>query len=213
MLLVLLVLIRTTKNQSFRKIEKSSSRLRRARVCRRAAARGKESIGQRRANGKNLRLPHIGPCYAPLTEPIVLRSFAFSTWPELTATIQGKDEPLPGGALLVSGNYHAGLGIRLLLGRLISPEDNRVPGGHPVAVLSYGFWQRKFGGAASAIGQSIVLNGTSYTIIGKGSSIQRLGFCRRVGRARCGKRGASPSNYTPKGRRPLRSFNTIRCGL
>src|SRR6266516_1634752 len=92
--------------------------------------------------------------------------FAFSTWPELTATIQGKDEPLPGGALLVSGNYHAGLGIRPLLGRLISPEDNRVPGGHPVAVLSYGFWQRKFGGAASAIGQSIVLNGTSYTIIG-----------------------------------------------
>ncbi len=92
--------------------------------------------------------------------------FAFSTWPELTTTLRGQDEPLPGGVLLVSGEYHAGLGIRPLLGRLISPEDNRVPGEHPVAVLSYGFWQRQFGGAASVIGQSIALNGTPYTIIG-----------------------------------------------
>src|SRR5687767_2294914 len=92
--------------------------------------------------------------------------FAFSTWPESTTTIRGQDEPLPGGVLLVSGKYHVGLGIRPWLGRLISPEDNRVAGGHPVAVLSYGFWQRKFGGEASVIGQSIALNGTSFTIIG-----------------------------------------------
>jgi predicted permease len=92
--------------------------------------------------------------------------FAFSTWPESTLTIGGRDEPLPGGVLLVSGGYHAGLGIKPVLGRLISPEDNRVPGEHPVAVLSYGFWQRKFGGASSVIGQSIALNGTPFTIIG-----------------------------------------------
>ena len=92
--------------------------------------------------------------------------FAFSTWPESTTTINGREEPLPGGVLLVSGDYHAGLGIRPFLGRLISPEDNRVPGEHPVAVLSYGFWQRKFGGAVSVIGQSIALNGTPYTVIG-----------------------------------------------
>jgi predicted permease len=90
--------------------------------------------------------------------------FAFSTWPESIATIQGREEPLPGSVLLVSGGYHAGLGIRPLLGRLISPEDNRA--GHPVAVLSYGFWQRKFGGAPSVIGQSIALNGTPFTVIG-----------------------------------------------
>src|SRR2546425_9200739 len=92
--------------------------------------------------------------------------FAFSTWPESTLTIGGRDEPLPGGVLLVSGDYHSGLGIRPWLGRLISREDNRVPGEHPVAVLSYGFWQRKFGGAVSVIGQSIALNGTPYTVIG-----------------------------------------------
>jgi len=92
--------------------------------------------------------------------------FAFSTWPELTTTIRGKEEPLPGGALLVSGNYHAALGIKPLLGRLILPEDNRVPGGHPVAVLSHGFWQRKFGSDPSVIGNTIALNGTPYTIIG-----------------------------------------------
>src|SRR5687768_9322338 len=46
--------------------------------------------------------------------------FAFSTWPESTATINGLDEHLPGGVLLVSGDYYAGLGIRPLIGRLIS---------------------------------------------------------------------------------------------
>jgi predicted permease len=92
--------------------------------------------------------------------------FAFSTWPESTTSVNGREEPLPGGVLLVSGEYHAGLGIKPLLGRLISPEDNRVLGGHPVAVLSHGFWQRKFGGAPSVIGRSIALNGTPFTIIG-----------------------------------------------
>ena len=71
---------------------------------------------------------------------------AFSTWPEMTLTIQGQDSALPEGALLVSGNYFSGLGVKPLFGRLISPEENLVPGGSPVAVLSYGFgradWDR-----------------------------------------------------------------------
>jgi predicted permease len=92
--------------------------------------------------------------------------FAVSTWPESTTTINGQEEPLPGGVLLVSGNYYDALGIKPWLGRLIFAEDNPVLGGHPVAVLSYGFWQRKFGGDPSAIGRSIALNGTPYTIIG-----------------------------------------------
>jgi len=92
--------------------------------------------------------------------------FAFSTWPEATMTIHGQDEPLSGGVLLVSGEYYSGLGIRPWLGRLISADDNRVQGGHPVAVLSYGFWQRKFGADRSVIGQSLSLNGTPFTILG-----------------------------------------------
>ena len=49
-------------------------------------------------------------------------------------------------AEVVSGNYFDTLGLKARLGRLIAPEDDRTPGAHPVAVLSYGFWQRKFGG-------------------------------------------------------------------
>ena len=92
--------------------------------------------------------------------------FAFSTFPELTTTIHGQDEPLPGGVLLVSWNYHAALGVKPFLGRFLLPEDNQVPGGQAVAVLSYGFWQRKFGGDRSIIGRTIGLNGTPYTILG-----------------------------------------------
>jgi predicted permease len=118
--------------------------------------------GDRRGNG----FPY--PVFERLRErnPVFSDFFAFSTWPEATLTIAGRDELLAGGVLLVSGDYHAGLGIKPMLGRLISPEDNRARGEQPVAVLSYGFWQRKFGGAASVIGQSIALNGTSYTIVG-----------------------------------------------
>ncbi len=92
--------------------------------------------------------------------------FAFSTWPELLATINGQEQPLRQGVLMVSGEYYSGLGIRPFLGRLITPEDNRTPGGHPVAVLSHGFWQHTYGGDRSVIGQRISLNGTAFTIIG-----------------------------------------------
>ena len=46
---------------------------------------------------------------------------------------------------MVSGNYFETLGVQPFLGRLIGPEDDRTPGAHPVAVLSYGYWQRRFG--------------------------------------------------------------------
>src|SRR5437867_3000056 len=118
--------------------------------------------GDRRGNG----FPYPGFERLHDRNQVFSDLFAFSTWPEATLTIAGRDEPLPGGVLLVSGGYHAGLGIRPVLGRLISPEDNRVQSGNPVAVLSYGFWQRKFGGAASVLGQTIALNGTPFTIIG-----------------------------------------------
>ena len=67
---------------------------------------------------------------------------------------------------LVSGNYFETLGIHPFLGRLISPDDDRTPGAHPVAVFSYGYWQRRFGGDASVIGREIILNNNSMRVIG-----------------------------------------------
>src|SRR5579863_140955 len=47
-------------------------------------------------------------------------------------------------AELVSGNFFEALGIRPALGRLFVPEDDGVPGAHPVVVLPYGYWKRRF---------------------------------------------------------------------
>ncbi len=67
---------------------------------------------------------------------------------------------------LVSGNYFSVLGVKPALGRLIDPDDDNTPGGHPVAVLSYGLWVRAFGAASDVAGRSMKLNGYDFTIIG-----------------------------------------------
>ena len=67
---------------------------------------------------------------------------------------------------LVSGNYFAVLGVPTLLGRPLTVDDDRVANGSPVAVLSYAYWQRRFGGDRSVIGRAITINRTPITIIG-----------------------------------------------
>jgi predicted permease len=69
-------------------------------------------------------------------------------------------------AELVSGNYYETLGVRPWIGRLFSQQDDVTPGGHPVAVLSYGFWKQRFGGDPGIIGQTVLLNGQTMTVIG-----------------------------------------------
>src|SRR5262245_25278709 len=67
---------------------------------------------------------------------------------------------------LASGNYFDTLGVRAFKGRMFTQEDDRVPGAHPVAVVSYGCWQRRFGGDSNPVGKTIKLNGHDFTIIG-----------------------------------------------
>ncbi|HEX4945374.1 MAG TPA: ABC transporter permease [Blastocatellia bacterium] len=69
-------------------------------------------------------------------------------------------------AELIADNYFALLGVNPLLGRSFTPGENRSPGAHPLAVLSYSLWQSRFGGAANVLGQAVRLNDLSYTIIG-----------------------------------------------
>jgi macrolide transport system ATP-binding/permease protein len=66
----------------------------------------------------------------------------------------------------VTGNYFAALGVNAALGRLISSDDDAVPGASPVAVVSYKGWQQRFGGEPEIIGRDVIVNGRSYTIIG-----------------------------------------------
>ncbi|MBS1791426.1 MAG: ABC transporter permease [Acidobacteria bacterium] len=66
---------------------------------------------------------------------------------------------------MVTGNYHSGLGVRPLLGRLLTDEDDQ-PSASPVAVLSYRYWQKRFGNDASVVGKQINLNNLAFTVIG-----------------------------------------------
>jgi predicted permease len=58
---------------------------------------------------------------------------------------------------LVSDNYFSVLGVKPMFGRLIGPDDNRVPGGHPVIVISHGFWQRYFNSDPDVLGKTVRL--------------------------------------------------------
>ena len=69
-------------------------------------------------------------------------------------------------AQVVSGNYYSVLGVNAILGRTITPDDDRVAGGGPVAVISYDYWAKRFNRDPSVAGKKITLNGSPFTIIG-----------------------------------------------
>jgi predicted permease len=73
---------------------------------------------------------------------------------------------------LVSGNYFEVLGVRPALGRVFNQEDDRVPGAHPVVVLSHGYWTRRFGADPGILNKTLTVNGALMTVVG----VARAGF-------------------------------------
>src|SRR5262245_4156110 len=67
---------------------------------------------------------------------------------------------------LVSGSYFSALGVNASLGRAFTEADEHTASGHPVAVISYDWWERRLGGDPAAIGATISTRQTVYTIIG-----------------------------------------------
>jgi hypothetical protein len=65
----------------------------------------------------------------------------------------------------VSGDFFHTFGVHAAAGRLLDPGDDQ-PSSAPAVVLNYGYWQRAFGGSASAIGKVINLNGIAFTVVG-----------------------------------------------
>jgi macrolide transport system ATP-binding/permease protein len=80
------------------------------------------------------------------------------------ASANGVNERLWG--YLVSGNYFDVLGVRSAIGRTISQADDALRGASPVTVISFRYWQQRFASDPGAIGQTIIVNGRKYTIIG-----------------------------------------------
>jgi len=80
-----------------------------------------------------------------------------------TLTGRGAPERIQGAR--GSADFFKALGVEPILGRAFRPGEDS-PGAANVVLLSYGFWQRRFGGDAAIVGQSLTLNGSPYTVIG-----------------------------------------------
>lgn len=82
-----------------------------------------------------------------------------------SVSITGTSEPEQVRALDVTDGLLPILGVQPVLGRSFTPEDNKT--GRPETVmLTYGYWQRKFGGKRSVIGETIKIDGKQDEIIG-----------------------------------------------
>jgi putative ABC transport system permease protein len=79
--------------------------------------------------------------------------------------LTGVGEPERLRAALTTADFFPTLGVTPALGRTFTPEEETSAGGH-VAILSYGFWQRRFGGQPSVVGRTITLSGLPYTVVG-----------------------------------------------
>ena len=82
----------------------------------------------------------------------------------LTLMTNGQSERVSGE--LVTGNYFDVLGVHASIGRTLTDGDDRLPGGHPVAVLSHDYWIRRFAGDPTVLNRNISLNGHPMTIVG-----------------------------------------------
>ena len=71
-----------------------------------------------------------------------------------------------GDAMQVSGSYFPVLGLKPAIGRLLGPEDDEPIGQNFVTVLSHGFWASQFGSDPKIVGQTMVINGKSMTVVG-----------------------------------------------
>lgn len=105
----------------------------------------------------------------PNASDIQKRAQSFSgitiyTFAPVSMTINGQPDQYFSN--LVSGNFFDVLGVHAALGRTFRPEEDRDLGAGPVVVLNYGFWQRKFAADRGVIGQSVLVNGQGFTIIG-----------------------------------------------
>jgi predicted permease len=137
----------------------------------------KNDVGPRSLSGWNQRDPDTGEntstsfsrlTYDRIRDAATGRTladvFAFAPLYRTTVLIDGQAEVITTGQV-VSGNYHAALGVPMAAGRPLRPEDDQ-PAASPVVVISDGYWQRRFAGDPAAIGRTLLINGTAAEIVG-----------------------------------------------
>ncbi len=83
-----------------------------------------------------------------------------------SANLSARGNTQNADGMLVSGSYFPVLGVQPRLGRLLTPEDDRVVGESHVVVISYAYWQNRFGSDPDIVGQLLTVNGIAMTIVG-----------------------------------------------
>lgn len=83
-----------------------------------------------------------------------------------SVSLSVRNEPMTAEAAMVSGSYFPVLGLNAAAGRLLTVDDDKVIGANFVAVIGYRFWEDKFGKDRGVVGQSIIVNGKSFRIVG-----------------------------------------------
>jgi hypothetical protein len=82
------------------------------------------------------------------------------------ANMSYEGKPIEGDGVLVSGSYFPVLGIGPAVGRLLGPDDDRVPGAGDVAVVSHDYWTAHLGADPNVVGRRLVVNDRAVTIVG-----------------------------------------------
>lgn len=82
------------------------------------------------------------------------------------ASLAIDNEPSVGEGAWVSGSYFPTLGVQAQLGRVFGPEDDKIPDGHDIVVISHSLWRDRFGAQPDVVGRTMVVNGRTMEIIG-----------------------------------------------
>ncbi|MFL6274021.1 MAG: ABC transporter permease [Blastocatellia bacterium] len=134
----------------------------------------------------------------------------------LEAYLNTGDQPEHTFGNLVSGNYFDVLGARPALGRFFTPEEGQTPDTHPVVVISYSLWQRRFSGEPQAIGRAMTVNNHSYTIIGIAQKNFRgtlVGVSPELWVPVTMRKEATPGELMTRNSRWLQAFGRLRPGV
>jgi putative ABC transport system permease protein len=129
------------------------------------------SIGiETHGTGKTGRFMSRRPLFThPLWQTIRARQEAFSqlfVWGVTSWNVATDGQYQPVQGLYVSGGFFEALGVRPYVGRVLSDADDQNGCGAPGVVLTHGFWQSRYGGNPSAVGQTIGLDNRPFEIVG-----------------------------------------------
>ncbi len=99
-------------------------------------------------------------------EGLVGEALEIAAHRDFRANLAYRGQTSDADGVLVSGRYFPALQLRPALGRLLGTDDDRVPGSHPVVVLSHSYWSTRFGSDPSVIDDTLIVNGEPMTIVG-----------------------------------------------